>query len=211
VKHMGYFKDANELDEIVGGFLRKFPKIDPVLKSASDYTPMMLKLELTEPELTAEIDLVPSPLEIRFGSNAFGTIGMSGPADNFHELLQGYLSMAIAINEKRLMVRGSMAKLMKAVPLFYISPAIYPFYLESIGRSDLLLKGSRPLLHTAIPREDKMTKIIAVLAYLVGYALGFVKARIAPKLDIVDTLESMGKGLLKGSGKAPAEPQNRKE
>lgn len=198
---MAYFADEADIKQVIGGFLEKFQKIDPLIKELSRNTPMQLKLELREPGFDAEIDLARKPTEIRIGSTAFGTVGMSGPADNFHLLLLGNLNIATAVNRKMLLIRGSLAKLIKVVPLFYVAPAIYPSYLESIGRKDLIIKGDRPILFVPAPSEDNMTKIISVIAYIAGYAIGFIKKHISPKLDIVTALESMGKGLMKATGK----------
>lgn len=200
---MGYFAGAEEVNKVIGGFLKIFPSLDPILKELSGHASMLLKLELTDPELSAEIDLSRSPLEVRIGSDADGIIGMSCPADNFHRLLLGLLPMAIGINRKKILVRGSIGKLMKAVPMFYVAPAIYPFYLESIGRPDLIVDGERLPLHGYIAREDIMSKFISALAYVIGYALGFIKKHLAPNLDILTALESLGRGLLKATGKNP--------
>ena len=198
---MGYFAGAEEVEKVIGGFLKVFPSLDPILKELSGHASMLLKLELTDPELSAEIDLSRSPIEVKIGSDADGIVGMTSPADNFHELLLGLFPMAIGINRKKIVVRGSIGKLMKAVPMFYVAPSIYPFYLESIGRADLMVEGERLPLHGYIAREDTMSKIISALAFVIGYALGFIKKHLAPNLDILATLESMGRGLLKATGK----------
>ena len=201
---MAYFTGIEDVNKVIGGFLRRFPSLDPLLKELTGHAPMLLKLELAEPELSAEINLARSPLEVRIGSDAGGTVGMSSTSDNFHRLLLGLFPLAVGINRKKIVVRGSIAKLMKAVPMFYVAPSIYPFYLESIGRADLLIDGERLPLHEKIKTEDTMTKIISILAFVIGYALGFIKKHLAPNLDILTTLESMGLGLLKATGKHDA-------
>jgi hypothetical protein len=47
--------------------------------------------------------------------------------------------------------------------------------------------------------EDVMTKMVSGIAYLAGWALGFLKAHVTPGLDIVTALEAMGNGLLKAT------------
>jgi hypothetical protein len=196
---MAYFSSTEEIDRVIGGFLQKFPRLEPLLREATGYRQMTLKLELKDPEFNAEIDFTRSPLEIRFNTNADGSIGMACTADDFHRVLLGMLPIGIGIDRKRLLMRHSVAKLISAVPLFYLAPAIYPFYLESINRPDLIISGERPALHGKREMEESMTKIVSGLAYLVGYGLGFFRAHIAPGLDIVAALESLGNGLLKAT------------
>ena len=133
---MPYFKDDKELDLEIGGFLRTFPRMDPLMREAVGDKGMTLKLELSDPELSAEIDFSKFPLEIRVGTDAGGTIAMTTSADHFHQLLLGILAIGPAVNNKQILLRGSVANLMSGVPLFYLAPTIYPFYLESIGRKD---------------------------------------------------------------------------
>ena len=202
---MPYFANKEEVARVIGGFLEKFPDLDPLLKELSGHTPMLLKLELADPEFMAVIDLKRSPMEIQIGADSDGEVGMSGSADKFHELLLGMFPVAVGINRKTLVVRGSTSKLMQALNMFYVAPAIYPFYLESIGRDDLIKTGNGQPLHADLNVEDKMTKIISKLAWLIGYILGAIKKSIAPNLNILAILESMGQGLLKTAGKSGQE------
>ena len=198
---MTCFRNAQEVRTVIGGFLERFPALDPILRQALRGERMVMKVELTDPEFRAEIDSTCDPLAVRLDSTTDGTIGMSGPADHFHLLLLGRLSMAVAINHKKLLVRGSTAKLMNSAPLFYLAPYLYPFYLASLGRSDLIANGPRPVLHLAPIKEDPMTWIVNRLAWLSGYALGLVKKHLAPTLDVVTTLESLGQGMERAAGK----------
>jgi hypothetical protein len=147
--------------------------------------------------MSAEIDFEKSPMQLRFGTNADGTIGMACSADDFHRLLLGLLPIGVGVNHKRLFLRGSVAKLMSAVPLFYVAPAVYPFYLESIGRRDLILNEKLPPLHGESETEDGMNRIIAKLAFAAGYALGLLKSKISPRVNVIAALEAMGQGLLR--------------
>jgi len=198
---MAYFSSSEDVDRVIGGFLRSFPRLEPLLREAVGHQPMNLKLELSDPEFSAEIDFTKYPLELRFNTSADGSIGMACSADDFHRVLLGMLPIGIGIDRKKLLMRHSIAKLISAVPLFYLAPSIYPFFLESIGRSDLIVAGERPALHGKREMEDSMTKIVSGLAYLAGWGLGFFKAHVAPGLDIITALESMGNGLLKATPK----------
>lgn len=207
---MAFFKDREEVDFVIGGFLRVFPRLEPLLREAIGHSPMVLKLELSNPEFNAEIDFARKPLQLRFNTNNDGTIGMACTSDDFHRVLLGFLPVGVGINRKKLLMRHSVAKLINAVPLFYLAPSIYPFYLESIDRSDLLIAGQRPALHGQREMEDTMSKIVSALAYLAGYGLGLFKAHLAPGLDIVTALESMGNGLLKAAPQKPG-PQTQSQ
>jgi len=194
---MAGLANSQELDLVIGGFLRRLPRLDPIIREITEGTPLLLKLELKDPPLAAEIDLTCTPLVIRTDSTAAGTVGMAGRSEDFQRVLLGLLPVAKGINEKKLLARGSTALLMKAVPLFYVVPYIYPSYLESIGRADLIEAGEYPPLHADQPVEGIMNQIISALAYGAGYLMGFIKKRIAPRLDILAALEAMGQGLRK--------------
>jgi hypothetical protein len=204
-----YFKNGEEVDLVIGGFLRIFPRLDPLLREITGQILLLLKLELSKPELLAEIDFTKNPLEVRFGTGTDGTVGMACTADDFHLVLLGLLPIGTGVNHARLLMRGSTARMMDVVPLFYVAPAVYPFYLESIGRADLIIEQDRPPLHGRRDPEDAMTKIVSVLAYTAGYALGLIKSNIAPRLDIVTALEAMGKGLLKSGLPKKAQAQEK--
>lgn len=205
---MSYFKSQQELEQVIGGFLRIFPKMEPLMREAIGHKKMALKLELSDPDLTAEIDFTRSPLEIRFKTKAEGAIALTTTADHFHRLLLGILPIGPGVNHKQILIRGSVANLMSGVALFYLAPTIYPFFLESIGRKDLILPGKRPPLHGEKILEDKMTKIVSPLAFLLGYALGLLKKHLAKNLDIVAALESMGKGLISATGQSLEESKS---
>lgn len=188
------------LDSAIGSFLGYLPRLDPVIKEVTGRTALVMKLELSDPALSAEIDLSETPLTVRLGSDAAGTVGMKATAADFHQVLLGRLPVAIGVNRRVLLVRGSMARLMKAVPLFYVVPYIYPQYLEKIGRSDLVTAGAIAPLHADQPVEGTMNKIVSLIAFVAGYALGVIK-KLSPGLDILAALESLGKGLVRASKK----------
>ncbi len=192
---MTCFKDSREVEQVIGGFLQAFPRLEPLLREVISHKRMILKLELSDPDLNAEIDFTKSPLEVRLNATGDGTVAMTISSDHFHQLLLGLLPIGVGVNHRKLILRGSTANYALALPLFYVAPSIYPFYLEAIGRSDLVAPGDRPLLHGEKISEDTMTRIVSALAFLVGFSLGFLKKHLAKKLDIIAALEAMGKGL----------------
>lgn len=204
---MGCFEDNQAVEQVIGGFLRLFPRFDPLFAELTGRTPLVLKLELSAPPLRAEIDLSASPLVVRLGSDAAGTVGLAGPADNFHLLLLGRLPPAVAINQKKLLVRGSSAQIIKAAPLLYVAPYIYPFYLASIGRPELIVPGDSPPYHAEQKSEGLMNRIINRTAYLAGYLIGWIKTRLAPDLDVLAALEAMGQGLRRAAPLRPPPPE----
>ena len=197
---MTRFNSVAEADQVIGGFFRELPRLDPVIREIVQQSALVVKLELSDPPLDAELDLTCTPLAVRMGSAVSGTVGLAGSCSDFHRVLLGQLPVAVGINRKKLLVRGSTAKMMKVVPLFYVVPYIYPSFLEAIGRTDLFEPGERPLLHGERSREGMMNKIISALAYLAGYGLGFLKRSVAPRLDILAALEAMGQGLSRAAG-----------
>ncbi len=190
----------NGLDKVIRGFLQTLPGLEPVIREITKHEELVMKLELSEPKLNAVIDLSRKPLKIDLDSDAFGHIGMAGSGQTFHEFLLGRQSMATAINHRKLVVRGPTSKLMKITPMFFVVPYIYPFYLQSIGRSDLIGEGRIATLHLALPLEGNMNKIVSAMSYAAGYALGIIKTKLTPDLNIIAALESLGKGLDQAAG-----------
>jgi hypothetical protein len=203
---MTRFNSVAEADQVIGGFLRELPRLDPLIREIVQHNPLVMKLELSDPPLDAELDLTCTPLAVRMDSSASGAVGLAGSCSDFLRVLLGQLPVAVGINRKKLLVRGSTAKMMKVVSLFYMVPYIYPSYLESIGRADLLEPGERPPLHGERPLEGTMNKIISALAYLAGYGLGLLKRNLTPRLDILAALEAMGQGLSRAAGQPKPEP-----
>ncbi len=193
---MAYFRDSAEITSTIGGFLQTFPRLEPLMREAVGHKPMVLKLELSAPEFSAEVDFRAKPLSVRLGAGGDGTIAMTTSADHFHQILLGMLAIGPAVNNKQILLRGAVANLMSGVPLFYLAPGIYPFYLESIGRADLVLPGPRPMLHGETISEDTMTRLVSGIAFLAGFSLGLLKRTLAPRLNLIAALEAMGKGLL---------------
>jgi len=205
---MASFANGKELDLVVGGFMRSLTRMDPIIREVTGHFPLKMKIELWEPELIIGMDLDANPMKITSGKDVAGEAAMSGPADVFHDLLLGMVPLGAAVNRKMILLRGPMSHLTAGAPMFFVSPYIYPFYLESIGRADLVAPGTIPLLHGENSKEGVMNTIVSKVAYISGMGLGFLKSKIAKDLDILAALEQMGKGLAKTSGNPENQSQD---
>lgn len=200
------FPDAVAAATIIGGFLSRLPALDPLVRALVGDEPMVLVLELRDPPLRVAIDLGAHPLRVTFGSTASGTVALSATADDFHAVLLGTLPIGAGITQKRLVTRGSTARMMRVMPVFFVAPVLYAEHLEAIGREDLLAAAKAPPASALTP-EEPMNAVVNRLAWAAGFALGMLKRRVAKDLDILAAVEAMGRGLQRARpAPDPAEP-----
>jgi hypothetical protein len=202
------FADASAARAVVGGFLERLPSLDPLVRELVGDEPMVLKLELREPPLTVALDLGARPLAVRFDTAEAGTVALCAKADDLHALLAGAISVGGAITRKRVVVRGSAARLMRAMPFFFLAPYLYPQHLADLGRDDLL--PAAPAATTpaaaaaAATTEAPVNSLVSRLAYAAGFALGLLKTRFVRDLDVLGALAALGRGLERAR---PARPE----
>jgi len=185
------FADASAARAVVGGFLERLPSLDPLVRELVGDEPMVLKLELREPPLTVALDLGARPLAVRFDTAEAGTVALCAKVDDLHALLAGAISVGGAITRKRVVVRGSAARLMRVMPFFFLAPYLYPQHLAALGRDDLL--PAAPV--GAATTEAPMNSLVSRLAYAAGFALGLLQTRLVRDLDVLGALAALGRGL----------------
>ncbi|MBI5481931.1 MAG: SCP2 sterol-binding domain-containing protein [Deltaproteobacteria bacterium] len=198
---MSTFPDAAAARAVLGGFLLRLPPLDPLVRTLVGDEPMVLKLELREPALTVAVDLGARPLAVRFDTAEAGAVALSATADDFHALLGGAMTVGAAITRKRVLVRGSAARLMRVMPFFFLAPYLYPQHLAAVGRADLLPAAAAP--PTTVTTEEPVNALVSRLAYAAGFALGLVKTRLARDLDVLAALAALGRGLERARSTGP--------
>jgi len=144
---MPYFKDAQECDDILGGFFRKMSEDlagkDPVLveiQSKLRGMEFIVKFAWSEPELTLTLDFTKDPFSVLINDvsvNPTATFTLS--ADTGHKFWHGQVNLAKALTTKAIVARGPLPKILKLLPVITPLYERYPAYLKQIGRADLVL------------------------------------------------------------------------
>ena len=196
---MSTFPDAAAARAVLGGFLQRLPALDPLVRLMVGDEPLVLKLEVRDPALAVAIDLGAHPLAVRLDATEAGTVALGATADDLHAILGGALTMGAAITRKRVVVRGSAARLMRVMPLLLFAPHLYPQHLAALGRVDLVPAATAPAAAstpaTALTSEEPVNALVSRLAYAAGLALGLLQTRLVRDLDILGALEALGRGL----------------
>jgi hypothetical protein len=144
---MPYFKDAQECDDILGGFFRKMSEDlagkDPVLveiQSKLAGIDFIVKFVWSEPELALTLDFTQDPFKVYINDvsvNPTATFTLS--ADTGHKFWHGQVNLAKALTTKTIVARGPLSKILKLLPVITPLYERYPAYLKQIGRADLAL------------------------------------------------------------------------
>jgi hypothetical protein len=137
-----YFRDAAEASATLGAFLHRLADVEPVLRRLTGGEPMLVLLTIEEPDLELMLDFASRPIRvldsIASGRGAMSRIGIVTTADVMHKLLLGQMLAARALDERRLLLRGSMALVARFLPLLDLTPTLYADHLRRIGRADLI-------------------------------------------------------------------------
>jgi len=194
---MPYFTSREEIEVVVGGFFKRLPTIDPLVRAVLMGDDSLLKIELKNPELVLALNFAKEPLEVSIGSDVFGTIGLSAEADVFHELLLGLFGIAQAISHRKLLVRGALARLMQSTALVALAPYQYPHYLNLIGREDLNIRKEGDPSGIRLRSEGLLTRWVLKIMYLVGCVMGIWYTWVRSHLDIFKLLQRRGPLLIR--------------
>lgn len=193
---MSHSQNKEDLVEVVKGFFSRLPAIDPLIKELVEHDDSLLKIELQNPRLDIGLDFAKTPLEVNLKSDAFGTIGMGADATVFHELLLGHLGIARALSHRKLIIRGALSRLMKITALMALTPYIYPLYLRSMGREDLIVDSDECVSRIALNPGGWTGTIMLKLMAAAGYLIGIRNAKGESQLDFFKLLEKWGGFLI---------------
>jgi hypothetical protein len=190
-------KNKTDLEDVLEGFFLRLPTIDPLIKELLENDDSVLKLELVNPRFDIALDFAKTPLEVRPNSDAFGTIGIGAEADVFHELLLGRLEIAKALSHRKLIIRGALSRLMKTTALLLLTPYVYPLYLKSAGREDLISDSGERVRQPPIDPGGWIGKLTLKIMVSVGYLIGVRGASGQSQLDVFKLLEKWSGLLIK--------------
>lgn len=129
---MGFFEDANELDQYIGGVFRdagEHPESGPKLKGAD----IVMRVIYTDPdcEMTMvfrdDYQVIPGPNDHK----ADVTLLMRG--DTADQFWRGEYNLAIGLAKGQVKAKGPVNKILKLVPL---TKPLFPMYREKIAEKD---------------------------------------------------------------------------
>jgi hypothetical protein len=190
-------RNATDLAEVIKDFFSRLSAIDPLIKELLEYDDSLLKVELRNPRLDIALDFAKTPLEVHPNSDAFGTIGMGAEVGVFHELLLGHLGIARALSHRKLIIRGALSRLMKITTLMALTPDVYPLYLRSVGREDLITESDECVTQVTFDTSGWIGKLTLKLMVSVGYLIGMRNANGQSPMDVFELLEKWGGFLIK--------------
>ena len=136
---MGYFKDAQEVYDVIGKLFVDIASDDelaPKFRKANT----IVQYAYREPESTITVRLQEGqPGDVDFGDTEMEPeVTMSMEADTAHRFWLGQVNVTVALARGQIKAKGPVAKILKLVPL---TKPIFPRYkaqLEAQGRQDLI-------------------------------------------------------------------------
>ena len=136
---MAYFKDAQEVYEVIGKLfadLAKDEELAPKFRKANT----IVQYDYTDPESVITVRLQEDkPGDVDFGETEMEPeVVMSMEADTAHRFWLGKVNVTVALARGQIKAKGPVAKILKLVPL---TKPVFPRYkaqLEAQGREDLV-------------------------------------------------------------------------
>ena len=134
---MGLFKDEHEVYAYLGRIFQSAVE-DPELAPKFKAVGATIRIELTDPDSIITVDFGNGQVE--FGSNGSlqPEVEMQMAADVSHKFWLGRVNVAMAMAKGQMRTKGSVAKVMKLVPITKPLFATYERILRDAGRLDLI-------------------------------------------------------------------------
>jgi hypothetical protein len=129
---MGYFKNADEVYEYIGGVFRKAgedPEVGPKLRAAN----ITMQLNYSDPDATLTVRFR-EPFEvIDGGQDDSADVKMSMPADIAHKYWRGEYNFAVGLAKGQVKAKGPINKILRLVP---VTKPLFPLYKEMTDNKD---------------------------------------------------------------------------
>jgi hypothetical protein len=134
-----YFKDANEVYELLGGLLQELAADEDLAASfRSADTTVQWRYSNPEAQMTARLR-PDQDVSVDLGdSDLQPEVVMSMDADTAHRFWLGGLSVTVALARGEMHAKGPVAKVLKLVPLLKPAFVRYRERLAAAGRQDLI-------------------------------------------------------------------------
>jgi putative sterol carrier protein len=123
---MGYFKDADEVYEYIGGVFRKAgedPEVGPKLRAAN----ITMQLHYSDPDASLLVRFAEPYEVIDGGEDESADVKMSMPADIAHRYWRGEYNFAVGLAKGQVKAKGPISKILKLVP---VTKPLFPLYKQ---------------------------------------------------------------------------------
>lgn len=129
---MGFFKDAEELDEYIGGVFRDagdHPESGPKLRAAN----IVMRVLYTDPEAEVTIAFKDDYRVITGATDVKPDITLLMRGDTADQFWRGDYNLAVGLAKGQVKAKGPVNKILKLVPL---TKPLFPMYREKVAKKD---------------------------------------------------------------------------
>ena len=192
---------TERIQEHIVTFFPRLEGLGGLLAALVDHSPLQVIVEVPDTPARILLDLGASPLRVKVGAVGLdGDAAIAGSLEDLHQTFTGAMGIMEGVAQRKLLLRGSMGKLVLMFPVVAQIPVLYGEHLESRD------EGRR--------RPGAMARLLArifgvfagVLAYLAGRVL-----RGSGRVAVLGALEAMSRGAATFSDtvevKAPRKPK----
>lgn len=129
---MGYFKDADEVYQYLGGVFRKASEteVGPKLATAD----IDLQIYYTDPQANILIKMRGDNISVHDDENMEDAdVKLTMPADIADKYWRGEYNLAVGLAKGQVKAKGPVNKILKLVPL---TKPVFPMYREMVAEKD---------------------------------------------------------------------------
>ncbi len=211
----GSSTDPVPTPEVIASFFHRLTSIDRVARVIVHESRLSARLTFRgERNRSVRLDFTEGPLQVVDDDAQVrrGHVDMVMDASVCHDVLLGRLRPGEALGRRQMLLRGSASQLARFIPLFDFAPALYGEHLADLGwpgferrsrwaplrENDMTTSG--PYAHPALaadrsPAQQMACRTVESIAYGLGYAVGALRRRIIPNLDLFDVVASASRGM----------------
>jgi hypothetical protein len=206
---------------MLASFYKRFERIEPIIRIVMSEARLSALFTFRgQPGAKVLMDFARSPARVFVDQGReSGNIYVTVDARIMHDIFLGRLKPGVAVGQREMLLRGSSYDLAKFISLFDLAPLLYSEHLADIGYAgftrstgeaplkEVVMRGERldgkPLFQGRLSLfERAIFGFVNVVAYLLGYVVGFMRYRLFERMSLFETLEAMSRGL------AAAKPQS---
>lgn len=129
---MGFFNDADEVDEYIGGVFRdagNHPESGPKLRAAN----IVMRVIYTDPDCEVTIAFRPDYQVIAGRTHVEPDITLLMRGDTADKFWRGEYNLAVGLAKGQVKAKGPVNKILKLVPL---TKPLFPMYREKVAKKD---------------------------------------------------------------------------
>ena len=138
---MPYFKDAQECEEILGGFFKmifeRYTNKDEQARKMIDALRdkgLIITFVWKNPDLSITLSATDDNFGVFINDDSIKPVAtFSLTADTAHEFWHGKIRLSKALTTKQIVAKGPIPKILKLLPIIEPLYDEYPKYLEKIG------------------------------------------------------------------------------